>query len=133
MPLKSAFLSQELQTFFVDNSPPLDTNLNGTSLLPTPTEFMQMFQGQAVVYAFLHRSYLAWGWGRGTPLLTLTSYTFLTLKSSQSCQTLRIYLKTLVEMSLFSDVAVYNAIVFCFSGFRTFLLQIELYFMSSNR
>lgn len=52
MPLKSAVLSQDPKSFLVDNSPPLDTNLNGASLHPTPIEFMQIFQGQAVVFAF---------------------------------------------------------------------------------
>ena len=123
MSLKSAIFSQEPQTFFVNNSPPLDTDLNSTSLHPTPTEFMEIFQGQAVGFAFFHRSCLVRGWGRGMPLLTLTPYPFLPL--SQSCH-MRIYLKNLVEMPSFPDVAVSKAIVFCFSRFRTSLLQIKL-------
>lgn len=71
MSLKSAILSQELQTVFVNDSPPLDTDFNSIPLLRTPTEF-EIFQGQTVVFAFFHRPYLVRGWGRGLPPLTLS-------------------------------------------------------------
>lgn len=79
MSLKSAILSQELQTVFVNDSPPMDTNCNSTPLLYTPMEF-EIFQGQAVVFAFFHRPYLVRSWGRGLHPLTLTPY-ILILKS----------------------------------------------------